>query len=329
MYREFYNLRSEPFSLSPDPNFLFEAEAHKEALAHLRYGLIQKKGFVLITGEVGTGKTTLINTLLQNLPDKVHTAFISNPKLSKDEFFLILANEFRLGAINNKASFLIRFGEFLEKSNKQDINVVLIVDEAHQIDDEVLEEIRLLSNLETPDAKLINIILVGQPELIKKINKIENRALRQRITLRYSLRPLDFKETVDYVHFRLMKAGSKDIGIFNQSALRAIYKYSHGIPRLINLLADHALLTGFVKEVRTIDDKIIKECANELDLEEVKLKVSGEDEEHADGKSKKTLWPALLLVFSFFLIAAYFFKDQLPIEKIVKFYEKFIASIRW
>ncbi len=267
MYLDFYNLKIEPFSLSPDPRFLFLAPSHKEALAYLKYGLIQQKGFVVITGEVGTGKTTLIYSLLAQMPKQIVTAFISNPTLTRDEFFSLLAQEYGLGDIKNKADFLLKFSKFLEDSLDKKKNVVLIIDEAHRLDTEILEEIRLLSNLETPNAKLINIILTGQPEFSEILNHSDFRALKQRVTLKYTIMPLTLEETEAYIQVRLAKAGAKDVGIFTQEAIEAVFNYSKGIPRVINLLCDHALLTGFVKETKIIDDKIVEECAKELECE--------------------------------------------------------------
>ncbi len=266
MYLKFYNLETEPFSLSPDPDFLYLSEVHREGLANLRYGLIQKKGFIVITGEVGTGKTTLINALLAEIPQEVKVAFISNPKLERDEFFYLLSRAFNIGSGDNKAKFLIDFTKFLEQADQNNENVVLIIDEAHCLPEDLLEEIRLLSNLETPSSKLVNIILVGQPEFEKILDHPKFRALKQRITLRHKLEALNKEETADYVKVRLSRAGAKDTGIFTPRALHAIYEYSGGIPRIINLLADHSMLTGFIKEARSIDDKIIKECASELDI---------------------------------------------------------------
>ena len=284
MYLKFYSLKQEPFSLSPDPDFLFLSEVHKEGLAHLRYGLIQKKGFIVITGEVGTGKTTLIQALLREIPQEVRVACISNPKLSRDEFFYLLGQSYKLGIIENKAKFLVKFTEFLENAHKDNQNVVLIIDEAHCLSDELLEEVRLLSNLETPNSKLINIILAGQPEFEAVLDKPDMRALKQRITLRYSLKPLTPEETADYIKVRLTRAGAQDVGIFSGSAIEQIYKLSSGIPRVINILADHSLLTGFVKEAKVVDDKIIKECAAELDILPEKSK------KKTDKGAQKNLW---------------------------------------
>ncbi len=272
MYLSHYGLKSQPFTISPDPNFLYLSEAHKEGLAHLTYGISQRKGFVVITGEVGTGKTTLIHALLADIPQRVRLAFISNPTLTKEEFFLLLAEAYQLGAIENKAKFLINFTHFLEKAYAQDENVVLIVDEAHALPEELLEEIRLLSNLETPHHKLVNIILVGQPELDAKLESPSLRPLKQRITLHYHLLPMTKDETSHYIKNRLMKAEAHDLGIFTDKAIEQIYKYTEGIPRLINILCDHALLSGFVKDLKYIDDKLIEECSRELDLKSRKDK---------------------------------------------------------
>ena len=312
MYQKFYNLNAEPFSLSPDPDFLYLSEVHREGLAHLQFGLIQKKGFIVITGEVGTGKTTLINALLSEIPQDVKTVFISNPKLNRDEFFYLLSRGFKIGNGDNKAKFLINFTEYLEKADQKGENVVLIIDEAHCLPEELLEEIRLLSNLETPHSKLVNIILAGQPEFEKILDHPRFRALKQRITLRHRLDPLDREETGNYVKVRLSRAGAKDTGIFSQKALDAIYRYSGGIPRVINLLADHSMLTGFIKEARTIDDKIIKECASELDLvdadhKDKKTAARSREEINRTGRQYLAKVGILTLVFIAILIIFWFF----------------------
>ena len=282
MYLRFYGLKKEPFSLSPDPSFLFLGEVHKEAFARLRYGLIQNKGFVVITGEVGTGKTTLINALLCTIPQKTRVALVTNPKLEPAEFFTLLSNAFGLGQTKDKLDFLIKLTAFLEDAQKKDEKVVLIVDEAHCLSRELLEEIRLLSNLETPNSKLINIILVGQPEFEEILSHPNLRALRQRITLRYRLEPLNLKETAKYLKIRMSKAGAKDVGIFSDAAIKNIYEFSGGIPRVINLLADHSLLTGFVKERKVIDEEIVKECAGDIGI-------NNEAETEAPAKDKRYL----------------------------------------
>ncbi len=266
MYLAHYGLRSQPFSISPDPSFLYMSEAHREGLAHLTYGISERKGFVVITGEVGTGKTTLIHALLAEVPQRVRLAFISNPTLTKEEFFLLLAEAYQLGAVENKAKFLLKFTYFLERAYRQDENVVLIVDEAQDLEEDLLEEIRLLSNLETPHHKLVNIILVGQPELDAKLDSPSLRPLKQRITLHYHLPSMTREETRHYVKNRLLKAGANDLGIFTDKAIDTVYDQTKGIPRLINILCDHALLSGFVKDLKYIDDKLIEECSRELDI---------------------------------------------------------------
>ncbi|NPA95737.1 MAG: AAA family ATPase [Thermodesulfobacteria bacterium] len=300
MYLDFYNLKTEPFSLSPDPKFLFLSESHKEALAYLRYGLIQQKGFVVITGEVGTGKTTLLFTLFAEMPQKVELAFISNPALSKDEFFALLAEKYKLGQVKDKADFLIRFTRFLENSFLEKKEVVLIVDEAHCLNEDVLQEIRLLSNIETPEAKLLNIILTGQPEFEHILAQPRFRSLKQRITLKYTLKPLNLDETISYIQFRLAKAGAKDINIFTEDAYKKIFSYSKGIPRLINVLCDRALLTGFVNETRQIDEKIIDECIAEIGDNNNYLATSNKESQRAvttsRGKTFKLLATAVVIL---------------------------------
>lgn len=266
MYLNYYGLNEQPFSISPDPRFLYLSEVHREGLANLTYGVAQRKGFVVITGEVGTGKTTLIHALLADVPQKVRVAFISNPTLTREEFFFLLADAYKLGAIEHKGHFLVKFTQFLEKAYSSDENVVLIMDEAHSLSRDLLEEIRLLSNLETAGHKLVNIILVGQSELDEKLSGPELRPLTQRITLRYRLSPMTLDETTKYIETRLLRSGAKDLGIFTDSATRSLYEHTRGIPRLINILADHALLTGYVKELKRIDDRVVEECAAELTL---------------------------------------------------------------
>ena len=279
MYLSYYGLQEQPFSISPDPRFLYLSECHREGLANLTYGVAQRKGFVLITGEVGTGKTTLIHALLTEIPQKVRVAFISNPTLTREDFFYLLADVYKLGAIEHKAHFLVKFTRFLEKAYSSGENVVLIVDEAHSLSFELLEEIRLLSNLETSGHKLVNIILVGQPELNEKLSSPEMRPLTQRITLRCHLSSMTLDETAKYIETRLLRSGAKDLGIFTKSAIQSLYEYARGIPRLTNILADHALLTGYVKELKRVDNRVIEECAAELRLS------GSKDEKDADSKT--------------------------------------------
>jgi len=266
MYLSHYNLKEKPFQISTDPKFIWFGEKHQEALAVLEYGVIDNKGFLLITGDVGTGKTTLINALLKRLGNDVIVANITNPILEEMDFFNIVANEFNINKhFSNKADFLIHFSRFLNDCYTKKKKVILIVDEAHKLDQNLLEQIRLLSNIEKQETKLINIFFVGQNEFIDIISDKQNRALRQRISINYHLEPLRESEVKAYILRRLNVAGLKE-NIFNDHSISEIVSFSNGYPRLINIICDHALLTGYVKEVKTIDGEIIKECAHGLFL---------------------------------------------------------------
>jgi general secretion pathway protein A len=266
MYLSHYNLKEKPFQISTDPKFIWLGEHHREALAVLEYGVIDNKGFLLITGDVGTGKTTLTNALLMRLGNDVIVAKINNPILEKLDFLNIVANEFNINKyFRNKAAFLIHFSRFLNDCYAKKKKVILIIDEAHKLDQDLLEHIRLLSNIEKQDTKLINIFFVGQNEFIDIISDKQQRALRQRITINYHIEPLKESEVKEYILHRLNVAGLKE-NIFSDNSISEIFSFSNGYPRLINIICDHALLTGYVKEVKTIDEKIIKECANGLFL---------------------------------------------------------------
>jgi len=266
MYLSHYDLKEKPFQISTDPKFIWFGEKHQEALAVLEYGVIDNKGFLLITGDVGTGKTTLINALLKRLGNNVIVANITNPILEELDFFNIVADEFNINKqFRNKAEFLIHFSRFLNDCFTKKKKAILIIDEAHKLDQDLLEQIRLLSNIERQDTKLINIFFVGQNEFIDIISDKRNRALRQRISINYHLDPLKESEVKAYILRRLNVAGLKE-NIFTDNSISEIISFSNGYPRLINILCDHALLTGYVKGVKTIDEEIIKECANGLFL---------------------------------------------------------------
>ncbi len=266
MYLSHYNLKEKPFQISTDPKFIWFGEKHQEALAVLEYGVIDNKGFLLITGDVGTGKTSLINALLKRLGNDVVVANITNPILEELDFFNIVANEFKINKhFSNKSEFLIHFSRFLNDCYTKKKKVILVIDEAHKLGQDLLEQIRLFSNIERQDTKLINIFFVGQNEFIDIISSHQNRALRQRISINYHLEPLRESEVKAYILHRLNVAGLKE-NIFNDHSISEIISFSNGYPRLINIICDHALLTGFVKEVKTIDEEIIKECANGLFL---------------------------------------------------------------
>ncbi|MFO7962942.1 MAG: AAA family ATPase [Desulfobacterales bacterium] len=264
MYLSYYNLKREPFSISTDPEFLWLGEKHKEALSALKYGILANKGFLMLTGDVGTGKTTLINALLRSLGDGVRVAAVHDPGLEKLDFLNYIAGSFRIKrTFASKGEFVSYFSLFLRQHHEKNKQVLLIIDEAQRLSDDMLEEIRLLSNLERSYTKLINIFFVGQNEFNDILMKKENRALRQRITLIHTLNPLDIRETQKYIQYRLMIAGASD-DIFTLPAVKETYLFSGGYPRLINIICDLALLTGYVKEKKTIDPQIIKECAKEL-----------------------------------------------------------------
>ncbi|PLX53605.1 MAG: type II secretory pathway protein, partial [Desulfobacteraceae bacterium] len=262
MYLSHYNLKEKPFQISTDPKFIWFGEKHREALAVLEYGVIDNKGFLLITGDVGTGKTTLINALLKRLGNDVVVANITNPILEELDFFNIVADEFNINKhFSNKADFLIHFSRFLNDCYTKKKKVILVIDEAHKLDQDLLEQIRLFSNIERQNTKLINIFFVGQNEFIDIISDNQNRALRQRISINYHLGPLRESEVREYILQRLNVAGLKE-NIFNDNSISEINSFSKGYPRLINIICDHALLTGYVKGVKTIDEEIIRECAN-------------------------------------------------------------------
>lgn len=266
MYLEKYNLTEKPFQITTDSRFLWLGEKHKEAFATLKYGVLDNRGFLLLTGDVGTGKTTLINTLIKSLGSDVILAKIPDPRLEELDFFRFIANAFRIkNTINSKGEFLIIFQQFLEKAYATGRQVLIIVDEAQRLQPDLLEEIHHLSNIEKEHVKLLNIFFVGQVEFNSIILGEENKAIRQRITVNYSLEPLSEEETGEYIKHRLKIAGTEK-DIFQKDAVREVYNFSKGAPRLINIICDRALLTGFVENKKKIGADIILECADELEI---------------------------------------------------------------
>ena len=266
MYLSHYNLAEKPFQISTDPKFLWLGEKHREALAVLKYSIINNQGFVLLTGDVGTGKTTLINGLVNSLDEGTIVAVVSDPNLNRLEFFNLITRAFKINRVfKNKLGFTIFFGKFLNYAHKNNKKVLLVIDEAQNISLELLEEIRLLSNIEIPERKLLNIFFVGQNEFNNILMRNECRPLRQRITMTYNIEPFTEEETREYITHRLKVAGTTS-EIFNNGATGKIHSFSKGYPRLINIISDHALLTGYVKNLTTITPKIIKECTKELSL---------------------------------------------------------------
>jgi general secretion pathway protein A len=267
MYQEYYGLHRSPFETTPDPAFLYLGETHQEGLATLVYAVRARKGFVLLTGEVGTGKTTLVHSLLSRLHAATASAFVFNPRLDPVDFFRVMFDEYGIGdACRTKADYLLVLNRFLIERLKHDRSTLLIVDEAQNLSSEMLEEIRLLSNLETPTSKLLQIMLVGQPELKAMLARPELRQLRQRIVMRHELRPFSANETADYVEERLRLAGHTGKGIFKRSALRRIHEVSGGLPRLVNIVCDAALLVGYSRERSVLGGDVIVEVARDLEL---------------------------------------------------------------
>lgn len=265
MFEKFYGLTENPFNLTPDPKYLFLSEVHKEALAHLKYGIAERKGFVLITGEVGAGKTTICRSLLASLPAQTRTALILNPALSDIELLQTINQEFGLAAqTSSKKALLDELNEFLLAVRSEGENAVLIIDECQNLAPEVLEQIRMLSNLETETEKLLQIIMIGQPELNTILASPNLRQINDRIVLRYHLGMLTLTDTHDYIAHRLMISGAHGDIKFTRPALRRIYRYSGGLPRRINAVAERALLIGFLRGARTITRAMVAAALKEL-----------------------------------------------------------------
>ncbi|MFH1771604.1 MAG: AAA family ATPase [Candidatus Omnitrophota bacterium] len=264
MYLNFYGLKEDPFSVTSNPGFFLECSPHKEALSALLYGIKERKGIILVTGEVGTGKTTLCKILLERLDSQVKTSLVLNPYFSPTQLLQAIVEDF--GIIvkkRNKLDIAKELTSFLLKCHASGANAVVVIDEAQNLSARQLEQIRLLTNLETSNAKLLQIILVGQPELMDKINDPALRQIKQRIFVKCSLVPLTLAEVKQYIRFRLTKAGKASITITPES-YKIIYEFSGGIPRLINMLCDRAMLLGYLEENNNFDERIFKICSEEL-----------------------------------------------------------------
>ena len=271
MYKSFYGLKENPFNVNPDPRFLFLTKQIEEALTGLMYGIQTRKGFITLTGEVGTGKTTLVNRLLDWLHHrKSRTAFLFNSRINSNQLFDFILAEFDIPCESkSKSQQLMKLNSWLLDRYRMGETVVLIIDEAQNLTYPVMEEIRLLTNLETSTEKLLQIILSGQPELEEKLKLPQLRQLRQRIMLRCKTAALSKEQTQSYIVERLKIAGASGDAIFSPAAVDAIHIYSLGIPRVINLLCEHSLVNGFVEQQRPIQSKIIEEVAREFQLDEV------------------------------------------------------------
>src|SRR5437867_3156847 len=271
MYKSFFKLKDNPFNVNPDPRYLFLTKEIEEALSGLMYGVQNRKGFITLTGEVGTGKTTLINRLVERLhQQRVRTAFLFNTRMNTHQLFYFILAEFGISCESQtKSKQLMRLNQWLLDRYRAGETTVLIIDEAQNLTYPVLEEIRLLTNLETSTEKLLQIVLSGQSELEEKLKLPQLRQLRQRIMLRCRTTPLLQDQTQEYILERLRIAGASGAPIFTPKAIEAVHMYSMGIPRVINLLCEHSLVNGFADQVRPIHPKIVEEVAHEFQLDEI------------------------------------------------------------
>jgi general secretion pathway protein A len=266
MYLQYYNLTENPFNITPDPRFLYFAPHHREAYDHLMYGIRTRKGFIELTGEVGSGKTTLCRAVLANLGSDVRTALILNPSLTETQLLRAMLNDFGLEARGRDLlTYIESLNEFLLEMNQAGTNVALLIDEAQNLSPEVMEQVRLLSNLETDQQKLIQIVLCGQPELEKRLTRPDLRQLRQRITVRCRIEPLTEEDTLMYIMHRLWVAGSDGSVAFDTSAVREVFRFSKGVPRVINAVCDNALLAGYVARTRTINGRCVRRAIEQLE----------------------------------------------------------------
>ena len=271
MYEAFYGLNEKPFNLTPDPRFLYLSEKHREAFAHLLYGIRNRSGFVMVTGAVGTGKTTICRTLLNRLDEDTEVAFIFNPRLSCEELLSKINEDFGVNSHARSIKGLVdELNEYLLERAAEGKNCLLVIDEAQNLTPSVLEQVRLLSNLETETDKLLQIVLIGQPELLACLELSELKQLNQRITARYHLKPLNKSETLQYIAYRLRVAGGRRKARFSRGAVRTIYRASGGVPRVINAICDRALLIGYTKETKDITKSIARRAVAEVRGERVR-----------------------------------------------------------
>jgi len=307
MYLSFYGLREAPFAPTPDPKFLFQSPRHREALAQLIYGVRERKGFIVLTGEIGTGKTTLLRTLLERLDATTPVAYVHNSALDIEGLLEYILQDWGVKSVaQTHAQRLFELNEFLIDQHKKGSSPVLVIDEAQNLSVPTLEAVRLLSNFETTSQKLMQILLVGQPELRDKLNLPELRQLKQRVGLRCHIAALSPEETRQYIRHRLRIAGATDAGIFSDAAIQKISDYSQGTPRVINIVCDHCLLSGYADSKRRIDAGIVQEAVEYL-----------EEGERREWKTRRSvslvpsngaLWAAragvaLLVVMIIFLLA--------------------------
>ena len=324
MYTDFYNLAEKPFDLTHSSRFLYLGEIHKEALSMLTYGVMERKGFVLLTGEVGTGKTTILRAMLNGLDKNVKYVHLANPLLSPREFmnYLTLSAFRNRISFKSKAEFLLAFEAFLTRCSQYQKHFLLVIDEAQKLSYELLEEIRLLSNMETADEKLLSIFLVGQPELNQKLGDPKCRALLQRISIRYNIKPLSLQETEEYIAKRLEVAGAKKVDdIFPNGVRKAIHECSGGFPRMINILSDNLLLLGYSRGRRKLTPAMVRECYGDMRLAdpvptkapEPETKIVERKAESRPSRGRSGLWKWALIALLVILLAAagFYFRDEI------------------
>lgn len=268
MYERFYGFRERPFDLTPNPRYLILTEAHREALSNLEYAISSRKGVTLLVGEAGAGKTTVIRAALEKQSAQVHCVHLSNPALTRDEFVEMLAVRFELSpkAQESKTTMLLELEELLRARRERGETSVLIVDEAQSLSHELLEELRLLVNIETDEEKLLSLVLAGQPELAQHLNHPSLRQLKQRVALRCELRPLTIQESVAYVAGRIRAAGGTASQVFTREAVALMFERSAGVPRTLSVLADNALVAGFATGTRPVGSAIVREVCRDFDL---------------------------------------------------------------
>lgn len=292
MYKTFFHLTRNPFELTPDPDFLFPTRRHNEALSALYYGVRRHKGFVVLTGEVGTGKTLLLRCLLQLFKQSkdVSYAYLFNSRLSATEFLQSIVSDFGLPASGkNKSELLLELCNYVVSRGLKKLTTVLIVDEAHHLSKEILEEIRLLTNLETTTEKMLQIVLVGQPELDETLDSVQLRQLKQRIAIRSQLETLNANETKEYIEKRLRVAGANSTAstLFSQETITTIYRYSRGTPRLINTICDNSLLTAYSKQLHCVTPGIVEGVVHDLRLDVVGLPSIERDQDDDAGEVRR------------------------------------------
>ena len=268
MYERFFGFRERPFDLTPNPRYLVLTEAHREALSNLEYAIASRKGVTLLVGEAGAGKTTVIRAALEKQPQQVHCVHLSNPALTREEFVEMLAVRFELSerARTSKTTMLLELEELLAARHRNNETSVLIVDEAQSLSHELLEELRLLVNIETNDEKLLSLVLAGQPELAQHLNHPSLRQLKQRIALRCELRPLTLQEAVAYIAGRIRAAGGTASQVFTREAVALMHERAQGVPRTLSVLADNALVAGFASGQRPVGTSIVREVSRDFDL---------------------------------------------------------------